>query len=64
MGIAICIIIGMAIGFIVMFSIASKNKSVRKQKNATVYTRPGSFVVTGSYDNFLYKNLEKTPKPK
>lgn len=64
MGIAICIIIGMAIGFIVMFSVASKNKSVRKQKNATVYTRPGSFGVTGSYDTFLYKNVDKTPKSK
>lgn len=62
--IILCIVAGMAMGFIVIFAIASKNKSVRMQKNATVYTRPGSFVVTGSYDNFLYKNLDKTPKPK
>lgn len=60
----ICIVAGMAVGFGVMLLIASKNKSVKMQANATVYTRPGSFVVTGSYDNFLYKNLDKTPKPK
>lgn len=62
--IILCIVVGMAMGFIIILAIASKNKSVRKQTNATVYTRPGSFVVTGSYDNFLYKNLDKTPKPK
>ncbi len=62
--IILCIAVGMAMGFIIIFAIASKNKSVRMQTNATVYTRPGSFVVTGSYDNFLYKNLDKTPKPK
>lgn len=62
--IILCIVVGTAMGFIIILAIASKNKSVRMQKNATVYTRPGSFVVTGSYDNFLYKNLDKTPKPK
>ena len=62
--IIICIAVGMAMGFIINFAIASKNKSVRMQKNATVYTRNGSFMLTGQYDNFLYKNLEKTPKPK
>ncbi len=62
--IILCIVVGMAMGFIIILAIASKNKSVRMQKNATIYTRPGSFVVTGSYDNFLYKNLVKTPKPK
>lgn len=62
--IILCIVVGMAMGFIIILAIASKNKSVRMQTNATIYTRPGSFVVTGSYDNFLYKNLVKTPKPK
>ena len=62
--IILCIVVGMAMGFIIILAIASKNKSVRMQKNATIYTRPGSFIITGSYDNFLYKNLVKTPKPK
>ena len=54
----------MAMGFIIIFAIASKNKSVRMQKNATVYTRPGSMIITGSADNFLYNNVERKEKPK
>lgn len=56
--------IGLLIGFLIINSIASKNKSVHMQKNATVYTRPGSMVITGSADNFLYSNVEKKEKPK
>lgn len=56
--------VGYGMGFLVIWSIASKNKSVRMQENATVYTRPGSFVVTGRYDNFLYKKVDRTAKPK
>ncbi len=56
--------IGLIIGFLIIYGIASKNKSVKMQTNATVYTRPGSLVVTGSSDNFLYKNLERREKPK
>lgn len=56
--------IGLVIGFIIIYSIASKNKSVKMQKNATVYTRQGSFVVTGSADNFLYSNVDRREKPK
>lgn len=59
-----CIVIGVLAGFIIIKSIAGKNKSVRKQTNATVYTRPGSMVVTGSYDTFIGKRLYQTPKPK
>ncbi|MBQ6930576.1 MAG: TPM domain-containing protein [Clostridia bacterium] len=56
--------IGLLVGFLIINSIASKNKSVQMQKNATVYTRPGSMVITGSADNFLYSNVEKKEKPK
>ncbi len=56
--------IGLLIGFLVINGIASKNKSVKMQKNATVYTRPGSMIITGSADNFLYSNVEKREKPK
>ena len=55
--------IGMLIGFLIIKSIASKNKSVHMQENATVYTRPGSMIITGSADNFLYSNVEKKEKP-
>ncbi len=60
----VSILIGLLIGFIIVNSIASKNKSVKMQENATVYTRPGSMAITGSADNFLYKNLDRTEKPK
>ena len=56
--------IGMLVAFLIINSIASKNKSVRMQENATVYTRPGSMIITGSADNFLYSNVEKKEKPK
>ena len=56
--------IGLLIGFLIIKSIASKNKSVYMQKNATVYTRPGSMIITGSADNFLYSNVERREKPK
>ena len=56
--------IGLLIGFLIINSIASKNKSVKMQENATVYTRPGSMVITGSADNFLYNNVERREKPK
>lgn len=56
--------IGLLIGFLIINSIASKNKSVYMQKNATVYTRPGSMIITGSADNFLYSNVERREKPK
>lgn len=59
-----CIVIGMLAGFIIIKSIAGKNKSVRMQTNATVYTRPGSMVVTGGADNFIGRRVYSTPKPK
>lgn len=60
----VSLVIGLLVGFIIINSIASKNKSVHMQKNATVYTRPGSMIITGSADNFLYSNVEKKEKPK
>ena len=56
--------IGLLVGFLIINSIASKNKSVHMQKNATVYTRPGSMIITGSADNFLYSNVDKKEKQK
>ncbi len=64
MAIPVSLGIGLLIGFLIINSIAAKNKSVHMQKNATVYTRPGSMIITGSADNFLYKNVERKEKPK
>mgnify|MGYP003288974025 CR=1 FL=1 len=60
----VSLLIGLLVGFIIINSVASKNKSVKMQENATVYTRPGSMVITGSADNFLYNNVERREKPK
>ncbi len=60
----VSLLIGLLVGFLIINGIASKNKSVRMQENATVYTRPGSMNITGSADNFLYKNLDSTEKLK
>ena len=60
----VSLLIGLLVGFLIINGIASKNKSVKMQENATVYTRPGSMNITGSADNFLYKNLDRTEKPK
>lgn len=58
------VIAGFVLGFIIIGSIAAKNKSVRRQDNASVYTREGSMTVSDSADIFLYKNVECRAKPK
>ncbi|MBQ7836999.1 MAG: TPM domain-containing protein [Clostridia bacterium] len=60
----VSLLIGLLVGFLIINGIASKNTSVKMQENATVYTRPGSMVITGSADNFLYNNVERREKPK
>lgn len=60
----VSLVIGIVAGFLIIGSVASKNKSVKMQKNATVYTRSGSMMITGSADNFLYSNTERKEKPK
>ncbi len=60
----VSLLIGLLVGFLIINGIASKNKSVKMQENATIYTRPGSMVITGSADNFLYNNVERREKPK
>ena len=60
----VSLLIGLLVGFLIINGIASKNKSVKMQENATVYTRPGSMVIIGSADNFLYNNIERREKPK
>ena len=61
---AASLVAGYIIGFLIIWSIASKNKSVRMQSNATEYTRPGSLVITGRSDSFLYTDTQRTAKPK
>jgi hypothetical protein len=41
----------------------SKLKSVRSERTACNYTRPGSFKLTAKRDNFLFANTIRTPRP-
>ena len=60
----ICLAVGIVVGFIVVSSMKSKLKSVKPQRAASNYEVPGSMNLTVKYDNFLYKNVTATPKPK
>ena len=59
----ICLGVGVLIGLLITNIIASKNKSVFSQRAATVYSRPGSMVVTNQIDNFRTTTLNRTKKP-
>ena len=59
-----CVIIGIAVAFIVTGIMKAKMKSVRKQKNATNYVVGGSFCLTGESDVFLYRNVARIERPK
>lgn len=60
----ISLAIGLLIGFLIIGGIASKNNSVKMQKNATVYERAGSMTITNSTDRFIHSHIDRRPKPK
>lgn len=62
--IAICMLVGMAIGGIAVGVMASQMKTVRMQNTASDYVRPGSMQLTNSRDIFLYSHVTRTAKPK
>lgn len=62
--IIISIALGMIIGFIVPSAMASANRSVRYQRDASVYARPGSMRLTGNADVFLNAAVTRVAKPK
>ncbi len=55
--------VGLTIGFIIVASMKSKHKSVRKQTQAFSYLRDGSFKLTYSNDRFVNSTLNRTKKP-
>jgi hypothetical protein len=59
-----CLLLGFVVAYIIMKSIASSNKSVRKKVNATDYVNANTLMITDSADIFLYSNIKATPKPK
>lgn len=57
--ILISLVIGFIIALIATGIMRLKLKSVRKQTNATVYTKPGSMQVTNATDFFLYRVVDR-----
>ena len=62
--IAICMVVGLAIGGIAVGIMASQMKSVKMQRGASDYVRSGSMHLTNSRDIFLYSHVSRTAKPK
>lgn len=60
----ISIIVGILIGFIAVFVMRSKLKTVRFNRDADNYTVNGSLNIAESRDLFLYRNIVRTAKPK
>ena len=49
---------------IIMMILCSQLKSVKMEKGAVNYVRPGSMNVTQSRDSYLYSTVSRTAKPK
>jgi len=61
--VAVSVIVGVIIAFIALAVMSSKMKTVRSQSAAGSYVRSGSFNVTESSESFLYRRVNKTPRP-
>lgn len=55
--------IGLAVGLIVVLILKGQLKSVRMQRQANAYMKPGSMRLTAHSDLFLYRNVVRTKKP-
>lgn len=64
MSLIVALVIGLVLALIVTGVMKGKLKSVRFQRSATNYVRPGSMNVTESHEMFLYKTVERREKPK
>lgn len=56
------IAIGFIIAFLIMLSVASGLKTVKRQANAAAYV--DNMNITSKSDTFLYRNVRKSPRPK
>lgn len=60
----IAVIAGVVAAVVVALVLRGQLKSVRAQRGAADYTRPGSMYISSSYENFLYRHVDRTAKPK
>ena len=58
------IVFALIVAFIVLAVLRGQLKSVRPKDFAREYMRPGSLVLKGKLDRFLYRHVTKTAKPK
>lgn len=58
------ILIGIAIGFVVVGVMKSQLKTVRRQSGAYNYLTSGSLNLRISTDQYLYENTSRTPRAK
>ena len=58
----ICLVIGLVVGLIVTAILKGQLKSVRQQKTANSYVKPGSMYLTMQNDFFLYRHVSRTRK--
>ena len=58
------ILIGIAIGFLVVSVMKSQLKTVRRQSGAYQYLTSGSMYLRISTDQYLYENTSRTPRAK
>jgi len=58
----ISLIVGIVVGITVAIILKKQLKSVRQQKQANVYIKPGSMQITVRRDLFLYREVSRTQK--
>lgn len=57
-------LIGFVIAIIIMLILRGQLKSVKMERGAVNYVRPGSMSVTASRDTYLYSTVSRTARPK
>ena len=60
----IAIVIGIAVGGIVILIMRSQMKTAKPQRSATGYVKSGSYKLNQHLDFYLYSRVTKTPRPK
>lgn len=60
----LALLIGFVIALLIMMGFKRQLKSVRMERGAANYVRPGSMNVTASRDTYLYSTVSRTAKPK
>ena len=62
--IGISVLIGLVLAGIIVLVMKSSMKSVRRQSGAAQYTKDERIRLTARHDRFLYREVQKTPRPK